>query len=148
MPVRIIPLEEADIPAKCRLELEVFRHHPRIPMQWPNGYTPDLYAFKESEDGEGFPDPSNAFFKAIDDGTGELLATAEWSFCLEPMERGEGGGFTEETPPPPGWPEGGNWPLKRFYKINFQRMKKEYLGKEPYLSPSLCFCPFSSLISL
>ena len=134
MAITIQPLLKEDIPTKIRIELEAFKNHPRIPMMWANGYNAELYSFKESEDRDGYDQANNYYWKAVDSETGEIIAAAEWSFRLDVEADAQQKPVDEETPPPADWPEGGNWPLRRFYKINFQRMKREYLGGKPYIS--------------
>ena len=134
MPIDIEPLLKDDIPTKIRIELEAFKHHPRIPMMWANGYNAELYSFKESEDRADYDDPNNYYWKAVDAETGEIIAVAEWTFHLDAEAEALQKPVAPDAPPPDGWPEGGNWPLRRFYKINFQRMKGEYLTGTPYIS--------------
>ncbi|KAK6442698.1 hypothetical protein LTR95_001057 [Oleoguttula sp. CCFEE 5521] len=132
MPISILPAVEADIPAISRLQVAAFASHPRMPMQWPCGYTADFYAYKEMGDREDFQDSANHYWKAIDSETGEMVACADWSFHLESeVEAGER--LTVESGPPESWPEGGNWDLKRFYRLNTRRMIGDYIGKQPYI---------------
>ncbi|KAK6436650.1 hypothetical protein LTR95_007152 [Oleoguttula sp. CCFEE 5521] len=101
-------------------------------MQWPRGYTPDLYAYKEIGDRGDFQDPANHYWKAVDSKTKEMVACADWGFHLESKVE-ECEGLTEESGPPEDWPEGGNWKLKRFYRLNTGRMIKQYIGEKPYI---------------
>lgn len=133
MAVKIHSLTEADVLTKVRLELEAFKSHPRIPMQWPRGYTADLHAFKDSGDRDGLRDPANRFFKAVDAATGQIVGTAEWTLCLDPAAEAAGQPIRNDAHPPANWPEGGNWELRRFYKINFEKMKKETLAGVPFI---------------
>lgn len=145
MPITIQPLLREDIPTKIRIELEAFKDHPRIPMQWRNGYNAELYSFKESEDRADFDDPDNHYWKAVDTETGHIVAVAEWSFHLDPEADAKQQPISPDAPPPADWPEGGNWPLRRFYKLNFQRMKKEYLAGRPYISAIASLLSFLSV---
>nr|OQO16101.1 hypothetical protein B0A51_17067 [Rachicladosporium sp. CCFEE 5018]OQO19395.1 hypothetical protein B0A51_11269 [Rachicladosporium sp. CCFEE 5018] len=132
MPISILPAEEADIPTIVRLQLAAFASHPRIPMQWPRGYTPDLYAYKEIGDRGDFQDAANHYWKAIDAESRAMVACADWSFHLSQAAE-QFDGINERSGPPDDWPEGGNWELKRFYRLNTRRMIRDYIGKEPYI---------------
>ena len=82
--------------------------------------TPDLYAYKESGDLVSLRDPTSHMFKAVvdDDEDGRrILATAEWTFNLDPELEAARESTREDAPPPSNWPADGNWPLRRFYKM-------------------------------
>ncbi|KAI7530586.1 hypothetical protein KC331_g14583 [Hortaea werneckii] len=133
MTISILPLQPADIPAFVRLELEAFRPHPRIPMLWPRGYTPDLYAYYEDSKTQSLQKEASRIAKAVDDETGEIVAVAQWTFALEGNDEGNKiSQFTSEQPPA-NWPEGGNWELRRFFKIEWEEWRAEMMGEKPYI---------------
>lgn len=132
MATEILPFTESDIPAAVRLQLDAFKDHPRTPMMWPNGYADDLYAYYEANRKKDFHDPECRFMKAVNSETGELIGVSEWTFILDPQPNidviHEGG-----AEPPANWPKGGNWAMRRWYKINLQRLLKASFGNEPYI---------------
>lgn len=135
MPISISPLLPTEIPASARLELEAFRSHPRIPMLWRAGYTPDLYAFYEFTKRDGLADPESRYMKAVDDETGQMMAVAEWAFVLDPEKHDrEKEPVDPEGRPPGNWPERGNWELRRFFSLNTERWESEWLSSNPYIS--------------
>ena len=132
MPLTLSPLQESDIPDSVQIELEAFRSHPRIPMMWPRGYTPDLYEYYEEGKREKFHDANTKLMKAVDRETGKTVAISEWTFALDPEKQ------TTKQPvddnPPPNWPIGGNWEMRKFYKLNLERWMKDYVGGRSYIS--------------
>ncbi|KAI6803780.1 NAD(P)-binding protein [Hortaea werneckii] len=124
---------DGDIPAFVRLELEAFRTHPRMPMLWPRGFTSDLYAYYENNKAQSLQKETSQILKAVDDETGEIVAVAQWSFALEgDDERNKTLQFTNEQPPA-NWPEGGNWELRRFFKIEWEAWRAKTMGGKPYI---------------
>ncbi|KAI7163480.1 NAD(P)-binding protein [Hortaea werneckii] len=133
MTISILPLQPADIPAFVRLELEAFRTHPRIPMLWPRGYTPDLYAYYEDSKAQSLQKEASRILKAVDDETGEIVAVAQWTFALEGNDEGNKNLQFANEQPPANWPEGGNWELRRFFKIEWEEWRAEMMGEKPYI---------------
>lgn len=133
MAITISPLTSAEIPAAVRLEMEAFRHHPRIPMLWPNGFTDDLYAYFESTKRQSFTDPDrHRFMKAVaEDGT--LMAVSEWTFVLDPAA-GEKKPVDPDGRPPSNWPWMGNWEIERFFQLNTEKWVEGSLAGGPYIS--------------
>lgn len=135
MPISVSPLLPTDIPASARLELEAFRSHPRIPMLWRAGYTPDLYAFYESTKRDGLADPESRYMKAVDDETGQLMAVSELTFVLDSEKHArEKEPVDPDGQPPENWPVRGNWELRRFFSLNTERWERQWLGGKPYTS--------------
>lgn len=133
MPITILPLQASDIPAFVRLEIEAFRTHPRMPMLWPRGFTSDLYAYYENSKNQSLQKETSRIRKAVDDETGEIVAVAQWTFALEGNEeRSRTSRFANEQPPA-NWPEGGNWELRRFFKIEWEAWRAEMMGGNPYI---------------
>jgi len=133
MPFAIQPMLEADIPATVRVELEAFRSHPRIPMLFPKGYTPDVYAYYEDNKIEGYHDDTQRFMEAVNDETGEIVACSEWTFALDPDAMVNKKPINPNEQPPANWPEGGNWRLKRFYKVEWEHWRRGVFGSRPYI---------------
>lgn len=133
MAISITPLEREDIPSFVRIELAAFRPHPRIPMLWPRGYTNDLYAYYEANKNESFDDPECRFMKAVDDATGEIVAVSEWSFSLDVEKQKEKKPADPNGTPPENWPIDGNWELKRFFRLNTEKWRREWLDGEPFI---------------
>ncbi|KAK4493839.1 hypothetical protein PRZ48_015024 [Zasmidium cellare] len=131
MPITIHPLLPSEIPTFITIELSAFAPHPRIPMLWPRGYTPDLHAYMARVKRDALPNPSNHFIKAVDDATGEILGVSQF----EVVEEGAGGGelLKEDAEPPGDWPEGGNWAMKRFFARSSYWLPVESFGASPYL---------------
>lgn len=133
MVVQIMPLAGADIPTYVRVELEAFRSHPRISMLWPNGYTDDLYAYYEAGKTKSFHEPDTRFIKAVDDTMGEILGVSEVTFALDLAKNAARSPPSTDEQPPANWPAGGNWELKRYFKINtFHLLADSFTGK-PYI---------------
>ncbi|QIW95046.1 hypothetical protein AMS68_000564 [Peltaster fructicola] len=132
MPIHIERLTPADVPTKCKIELEAFKNHPRIPMMWPRGYTADLYSFKESSDASSLANPQCRMFKAVDAIRG-IVGTAEWTLALDVDAQAHQQPTPDDAPPPANWPEGGNWALRRFYKINIEKLLRQHLDNQPYI---------------
>ncbi|KAI7482365.1 NAD(P)-binding protein [Hortaea werneckii] len=133
MTINVLPLQPADIPAFVRLELEAFRTHPRMPMLWPRGFTSDLYAYYENNKTQSLQKETSRILKAVDDETGEIVAVAQWTFALEGNEeRNRTSKFADEQPPA-NWPEGGNWELRRFFKIEWEAWRAKTMGGKPYI---------------
>lgn len=141
MAISVLPLELSDVPASAILELEAFRSHPRIPMLWRAGYTPDLYAYYESNKRASLADPFYRMMKAVDDETGDLLAVAEWVFVFDrPAYEKEKKAFDPEAAPPENWPRDGNWALKQFFAGNLEKWEGEWLGEGAYGSKFQVSC--------
>ncbi|KAI7720072.1 NAD(P)-binding protein [Hortaea werneckii] len=122
-----------DIPAFVRLELEAFRTHPRIPMLWRQGFTPDLYAYYEDSKAQSLQKEACRIVKAVDDETGEIVAVAQWTFALEGNDEGNKTLQFTKKEPPANWPEGGNWELRRFFKLEWEAWRAEMMGEKPYI---------------
>ncbi|WPH02848.1 Hypothetical protein R9X50_00571600 [Acrodontium crateriforme] len=133
MAVTIKPLEENEISTFVRIELEAFRPHPRTAMMWPRGYTDDLYAFYEANKLKSFHDPTAHFMKAMDDQTGQVAAVSEWTFALDPVVNANKPRTDPNGQPPANWPVAGNWALRRFFKIEFEKFLHDVLGGKPYI---------------
>lgn len=134
MPTTISPLTEDEVPSFARLELDAFRSHPRIPMLWQAGYTPDLYAFYESNKRDSLQDPECRIMKTVDE-RGQLTAVSEWAFVLDPQKHAEGKKPVDpDGLPPSNWPVQGNWELKRFFDLNLEKWERQYLAGTPYIS--------------
>jgi len=124
MPISLHPLVQADIPAFVNIELEAFRSHPRMPMLFPRGYTPDLYAFYHTSKLKAFNDPESRMWKAVDDESGEIIG------CLQMTVKVDGDGDANEvesgnSTPMDGWPEGGNWEMRQWFARNGRKMIEE-----------------------
>lgn len=133
MTINILPLQAGDIPAFVRLELEAFRTHPRIPMLWRQGFTPDLYAYYEDSKAQSLQKEACRIVKAVDDETGEIVAVAQWTFALEGNDEGNKTLQFTKKEPPANWPEGGNWELRRFFKLEWEAWRAEMMGEKPYI---------------
>ena len=133
MAIILAPLEENEILEYARLELEAFRSHPRIPMLFPNGYTDDLYAYYEDAERMSFHQPDNPFMKAVDED-GKILGVSDWTFALDPENRAKKPPADPNKEPPANWPKGGNWKLKRFFTILWDRWTRETFAGKAYIS--------------
>lgn len=131
MPIQIRPLTKSDIQTFINIELAAFASHPRIPMLWPRGYTPDLHAYMARVKRDAFPSPSNVFVKAIDDETGEIVGVSQ--FAINDDGKEVEGPMKEDAEPPSDWPEGGNWALKRFFAIWSYWLPVQSFKGRPYL---------------
>lgn len=138
MGIKIVPLQEEDIPAFVRIELEAFRSHPRIPMLWPNGYQPDLYAYMETRKYKDFLSPNSRFIKAVDEETGKIVGVSLFTLALDPEQNAEERPTREDEQPPEDWPEGGNWELKRFFAIKSHWLPIESFARRPYIRMLCC----------
>ncbi|KAF2167209.1 hypothetical protein M409DRAFT_22638 [Zasmidium cellare ATCC 36951] len=127
MHITIHPLPPTEIPTFITIELAAFAPHPRIPMLWPRGYTPDLHAYMARVKREAFPSPSNHFIKAVDSDTGEIVGVSQFEIKEEGDEAGEL--LAEDAPPPGDWPEGGNWGMKRFFARESWRLVEGSFGR-------------------
>lgn len=138
MPVEVKPTSEADIPTAVRLQLDAFEHHPRTPIAWPNGYTPDLYEYYESVRRREINEDTCRFMKAVNSETGQLVGISEWTFQLQRDLAAEAAAAarTATDPPPANWPAGGNWEMRRWYKINLQKLIRNSFGDRPYICGS------------
>lgn len=126
MPLTILPATQPDIPTLVHIELEAFKSHPRIPMLWPNGYTPDLYAFYSSKKLSSLQDPNTHLLKAIDTEHPELiLGAAEVTYALDPAVNAAQTAPDSNEQPPANWPKGGNWEMRRWFSGNTYRLVKE-----------------------
>ena len=133
MGVQVVPLTEADIPTFVHIELEAFRPHPRIPMLWPNGYTSELYAYYEANKSKDLKDPDTRFIKAVDDTTGDIMGVSQITFALDLSKNAAQPRPDPNAQPPANWPKGGNWELKRYFKVNtFDLLQESFAGK-PYI---------------
>lgn len=138
MSLQVVALDRSDIPAYARVELEAFKSHPRTPMVWTKGYTPAVYAYNESGKQKGFGDPAEHSLKCFDTRTGQMVAGATYSFVFTEADGvvhavGPPEPVKEDAPPPANWPEGGNWAITRFYKINTPKVIQQHLGGQPYI---------------
>ncbi|KAH9840367.1 acetyltransferase [Teratosphaeria destructans] len=134
--MEIQPLQETAIPASVDVELEAFRSHPRMPMLYPRGYTPDLYAFYTRQKTQKFHDSDVRVFKVVDPKTGKMVACSEWNFALDPKKASESIVIDPDEPPPPNYPEGGNWAITRFSKNEWEKWRHITLTGKPYISLS------------
>lgn len=139
MGFQVSPLEERDIPAYTRVELEAFKSHPRTPMLWTHGYTSAVYAYNEAGKRRGLDDPHEHALKCIDLESGQLVAGATYTFAFK-EENGQilaadpPEPVKDDEPPPPNWPAGGNWSMRRFYTINTPKVVQAHVGEQPYIS--------------
>ncbi|KAK0334469.1 hypothetical protein LTR91_007241 [Friedmanniomyces endolithicus] len=133
MATLICPLQETDIPAYARLELEAFRTHPRINMLWPRGYTDDLYAYYEERKSKSFHDKDCHIMKAVDDQTGEILGVSEWDFHLDPDATAKSQPTDPNEQPPANWPRSGNWEIRRFFVLEWEQWTRETFAGKPYI---------------
>ena len=134
MTITISPLEEGEIPTFVHIELEAFRSHPRIPMLWRRGYTDDVYAFYNDSKKESFQDPECRFTKAVDNGSGKIIAVSEWTFALDPTKVEQKEQVDPNGSPPDNWPIDGNWELRTFFNLNLEKWVLQYLAGKPYIS--------------
>lgn len=63
-----------------------------------------------------------------------MTAVSEWSFALDPEAAHNHDPVDPNGGPPPGWPIDGNWELRRFFSLNLEKWKKEWLSGKPYIS--------------
>lgn len=129
--ITIQPLSEEEIPTFITIELDAFRTHPRIPMLWPRGYTPDLYSYYNSTKIRAFHDPASRFFKAVD-GCGKMLAGLQMTISLEPPSTPQDDAPQETKPV--NWPEGGNWHMYTFFQQNRRVLVAETFGGQAHTS--------------
>ncbi|KAI5361032.1 Putative GNAT domain, acyl-CoA N-acyltransferase [Septoria linicola] len=126
MPITILPATQPDIPTLVHIELEAFKSHPRIPMLWPNGYTPDLYAFYESKKLSSLHDPNTQLLKAVDSANPDIiLGAAEVTYALDPAVNAAQPAPDPNGVPPSNWPEGGNWEMRRYFSVNTHKLVQE-----------------------
>lgn len=147
MAITICPLNEADIPAFVRVELEAFKPHPRIPMMWPRGYTDDLYDFYKQRKTDSFHDVTGRFMKAVDIETNQILAVSEWTFSLDPVAEAQKKPADPNEGPPAKWPEGGNWELRCFFKTEWEKWRQEVLASKPYICVCTQHCRVVTLLT-
>lgn len=102
-------------------------------MLWRNGYTPDLYAYYEAGKIEDFHDRQSRFMKAVDRNK-NLVAASDWTFSLDPEVEAKKELTKADAQPPVNWPENGNWELKRFFKIEWEKWRRLNLGGRAYIS--------------
>lgn len=95
--------------------------------------TDDLYAFYERRKTEHLRESTARVLKAVDDASGTIVAIAEWTFALDPKETASHQQNNSDDPPPADWPQGGNWGLRRFFKIEWERWRQEVLADKPYI---------------
>ncbi|TKA70600.1 hypothetical protein B0A55_06704 [Friedmanniomyces simplex] len=133
MATLICPLQEADIPEFVRLELEAFRPHPRIRMLWPRGFTDDLYAYYEGGKTKSFQDQNCRLMKAVDEPTGEIMGVSEWDFQLDPSANAESQPSDPNERPPANWPVGGNWEMRKFFKVEWENWTRATFAGKPYI---------------
>ena len=145
MPITVSPLTKNEIRTFVQVELESFRSHPRTPMMWRNGYTDELYAYCEAYKMKSFQEnPTNKFMKAVDSDTDEIVGVCEWTFALDPEANAKTELPDPNAAPPADWPPGGNWELRTYYKINLQKILREFFAGKPYIC---MFCsPASSYV--
>ncbi|KAK3673008.1 hypothetical protein LTR78_007119 [Recurvomyces mirabilis] len=134
MDLDILPGQEADVPAYIRVFRNAFADHPRIPMMWPLGYTADWYAFHEADIVQQIHNADNHFIKAIDTRSKQIVAGVEWTFALDTAETAKDVPIDPNQPPPPGWPDQGNWPMRMFFKMEWEKWRREHLAGKPYIS--------------
>lgn len=132
--IHIRPLRAADVPDKVRSQMAAFASHPRMPMMWPRGMTADFWAYHEASDLKDLQDPNARLFKAVDSATGQIVGAADWTLALDAELEAKKATMSTQQPPPEGWPLEGNWAMRRWYKINLQRLIKQYLPNQPYIS--------------
>lgn len=146
MPITILPLEEKDIPTFISIELAAFAPHPRIPMLWPQGYTPDLHAYMQARKNSSFSSPNTRMIKAVDTSTNEILGVSHYTLALDPEENRKKEPMKQDEPPPNDWPQDGNWEMKRWFDINSHYLPVESFPWQAhirsYLSPSPSSPPY------
>jgi len=133
MTITVEPMDEADVQTFVRIELEAFRSHLRMPMMWPRGYTDDLYAFYDDRKMESYNDSKQCLIKAVDNETGKIIGASEWTFAVDPTADGKKPHVDPNEQPPPNWPKEGNWPLRLFFKIEWEKWRREALDERPYI---------------
>lgn len=133
MSVRIEPLTAQDVPEKCQIMAKALANHPRMPMMFPD-QGPAYYSYKKSSDIDDLSDPTARLLKAVDIETGQMLGSADWTMALDEKANAEKKPTSPDTPPPSNWPPQANWQMRLFYKINGERLIKQYLGTSPYIS--------------
>lgn len=133
MAITITPLEEKDIPIAVRIELEAFRPHPRIPILWRRGYTDDLYAWYEDGKAKSYHDSEMRLMKATDEETGQIVSASEWTFVLDAEAEANKDPVDPNEHQPSNWPQDGNWGLRIFFKVEWDKWKREVLGGKPYM---------------
>lgn len=133
MSVQVVPLVEADVPTFVRLELDAFESHPRTPIAWPRGYTDDLYAYSDRAKAESFRDSNCPMVKAVDMSSGRMLGAAEWTLFLNPAARAEETPTDLSAAPPSDWPREGNWPLRQWFKLEWQRWRRDAFKDQAYI---------------
>lgn len=95
--------------------------------------TDDLYAFYERRKLERLREGTSRVWKAVDDASGTIVAIAEWTFALDPKEAASNRPTDPDDLPPADWPQGGNWELTRFFKIEWEKWRREVLADKPYI---------------
>lgn len=132
MPIQLSPMVEADMPSYVNVMKDAFAPHPRNPMMWPRGYTEDWYAYQIASMVDDLSDPNARSIKAVDTETNQIIAGAEWTFCLDPtaLERP----IKPDNGPPANWPVDGNWRMKYFFKVQWETWQREHLMGQRYLS--------------
>jgi hypothetical protein len=103
-------------------------------MSWPRGYTDDLYAYYDKRKLQSFHDPNTRMLKAIDsDNGGEIIAVAEYTFALDPEKTAAKELGDPNEKPPADWPQDGNWELRRFFKLEWEKWRRGILAGKPYI---------------
>lgn len=137
MTIHVAPMEEADMPAYVQVNKAAFANHPRIPMMWPRGYTEDWHAYHVSDGVKDLQNPNARLMKAVDTEAGQLIAGSEWTFALDPVETSKEKPVDLNQSPPEGWPEGGNWRMRLFFKAQWEEWRRGNLAGKPYISMPL-----------
>lgn len=58
---------------------------------------------------------------------------AEWTFALDPSTQANKDSFDPHGPPPPNWPAGGNWEMRRFFNLNSEKWTTAYMQEKRYI---------------
>jgi len=73
----------------------------------------------------------------VDEATGRMMAASEWQFAFDPKATAAKPPTDPHVQPPANWPEGGNWKLRRFFKLAWEEWKRDTLGGKPYIGLSI-----------
>lgn len=144
MTLRLELLQVADIPSYTEVELSAFKSHPRTPMIWTKGQNASVHAYINDRKQAELQNPKEPSMKCIDVTSGKLVAGATYTFAFEvqdgrPIATAPAESIAEDAPPPSNWPDGGNWNIVRWYKINTPRIVQQYMGGRPFISITRTF---------
>ncbi|KAK5117945.1 hypothetical protein LTR62_003989 [Meristemomyces frigidus] len=135
MDIQISPFTAADVKPYIRVFQAAFANHPRIPIMWPRGYTADWYTYHENDIHNDIQDPTARGMKAVETSTGRMVAGSEWSFAHvdAPDDMAGEKAIDPNQAPPEGWPVEGNWAVRMFFKLEWEKWRREVLAGKRYI---------------